>query len=88
MGSRRPRSDAAHNVIQIKRSENAYLHRKLSGLKPTPARGARSLRWEQLSRLWEQLIRRREQLIWGKVVRLFEKSYHFFTGTANTHKIL
>ena len=51
-------------------------------------RDGRSLRQEQLIRRWEQLIRWLEQLICEKVVRLFEKSYHFLVGTANTHKIL
>ena len=54
----------------------------------TRVRDGRSLRWEQLIRRREQLIRRWEQLIWEKVVGLSEKSYHFLTGTANTHKIL
>ena len=52
------------------------------------ARDGRSMRREQLIQQWEQLIRRREQLICEKVVGLSEKSYHFLTGTANTHKIL
>ena len=67
--------------VILRRQKDILRSQGGKGERSSRARDGRSLRWEQL-------IRRREQLICEKVVGLSEKSYHFLTGTANTHKIL